>query len=180
MKDNLPSVTQIISPYVDFSMVPEHILNIATDRGKTVHNICAGICQDLWWPNIARTHDCAGYIASFRTWFDSYVEEVIFAEKELVDPIYGFKGHPDFYGRVKSLGMGLIDWKTPVTLYKQWKVQLSAYKKLLDVKKRQVDVIASLQLDPKGGIPKMVRYENSAEDLNIFLGLLNAHNYFAK
>lgn len=173
-----PSVTRILQPYTDFSMVPEYILTRATLRGQEVHRIIAAICQGLWIPPIPP--DLAGYILSFRTWFDAYVEKVIFSEKELVDPVYGFLGHLDFYGRLKSLDMTLIDWKTPLTLYKQWKVQLSAYRRLLDVKKQVVDVIASLQLDPKGGIPKMVRYENSGEDFNIFLGLLNAHNYFGK
>lgn len=176
MKVDLPSVTQIISPYTDFSMVPEHILTWATERGRKVHAICAAICQGLWIPPIPSEY--AGYIASFRTWFDMYVEEVIFVEKELVDPVYGFMGHPDFYGKIKDMSYALLDWKTPITLYKQWKIQLSAYRRLLDVKKYKVDVVASLQLDPRGGIPKMERYENSAEDLNIFLGILNAHNYF--
>ena len=176
MNNNLPSVTQILAPFVNFDNVPEQILTRATERGQNVHTICAAICRGLWLPPIPS--ECAGYIASFRIWFDKYVEEVIFVEKELVDPVYGFLGHPDFYGRLRSLGMALIDWKTPVTLYKQWKVQLSAYRRLLYVETKQVDVVASLQLDPQGGIPKMGRYEDSAEDFNIFLGLLNAHNYF--
>jgi len=180
MKVDLPSVTQILQPYTDFSMVPEHILTQATLRGRDIHAICAAICRGLWFPSLIPEY--AGYILSFRTWFDKYVEEVIFVEKELVDPVYGFLGHPDFYGRVKSLGMALIDWKTPITLYKQWKVQLSAYRRLLKVNidrmPCRIDVVASLQLDPKGGAPKMVRYEDSAEDFNIFLGLLNAHQYF--
>ncbi len=178
MKVDLPSVTQILQPYTDFSMVPEHVLTWATERGRKVHAICAAICRGLWIPPIPL--ECEGYTTSFRSWFERYVEEVIFVEKELVDPVYGFMGHPDFYGKVKSLGMALIDWKTPTALYKQWKVQLSAYERLLGVNNRKADTIASLQLDPKGGAPKMVRYEDSAEDFNIFLGLLNAHNFFAK
>lgn len=173
---NYPRVTEILDPYVDFSMVPEHILTRATEKGRKVHSICAAICQGLWIPPIPS--ECAGYVASFRIWFDEYVEKVIFVEKELVDPVYGYLGHPDFYGRLKSLGMALIDWKTPITIQKAWKVQLSAYRRLLYVETMKVDVVASLQLDPQGGIPKMVRYEDSALDFNIFLSALMCHNYF--
>ena len=176
MTNTYPSVTEILSPYTDFSMVPEHILTRATERGTKVHSICAGICQGLWIPEIPE--ECKGYIVSFQRWFDEYVEEVIFVEKELIDPTYGFMGHLDFFGRLKRLGMALLDWKTPLTLYKAWRLQMVGYNRLLEVEREQVDVVASLQLDPNGGIPKMVRYENSAQDFNIFLGLLNGHNYF--
>lgn len=170
-----PRVTEILSPYIDFSMVPEATLAQAAYRGTQVHSLCAAYAQKLFTPI---PQEYAGYLLSFQKWFDQFVKEVLYVEKELIDPAYGFMGHIDFYGRLKRLCMALIDIKTPITLYKQWKVQLSAYKRLLDVDKKKVDVIASLQLDPKGGIPKMVRYENSAQDLNIFLGILNAHNYF--
>jgi len=171
-----PRVTEIISPYVDFSMVPEHILSGATDRGRKVHSYCAGIAQGIWIPKI--DPECAGYMLSFQRWFDEFVEEVIYVEHELVDPTYGFMGHIDFYGKLRKLGYVLPDWKTPVTTYKAWRLQMAAYKRLLEVDEKPVDVIASLQLDPQGSIPKMTRYENSTQDFNIFLGLLNAHNFF--
>jgi len=176
MNNNYPRVTEILSPYVDFSMVPKHVLTRATERGSKVHSICAGICQGFWVPEIPE--ECKGYIASFQRWFDEYVEEVIFVEKELIDPTYGFMGHLDFFGKLNRLGYALLDWKTPITLYKAWRLQMAGYNRLLEVEKKQVDVVASLQLDPNGGIPKMVRYEHSAQDFNIFLGLLNGHNYF--
>ena len=171
-----PSVTKILSPYTDFSMVPEHVLSRATERGQKVHSICAGICQGLWIPEIPE--ECAGYIRSFQRWFDEFVEEVIFVEKELMDPTYGFIGHLDFYGKLKGLGLALLDWKTPLALYKSWRLQMAGYHRLLEVKQKRVDVVASLQLDAYGKIPRMARYENSAQDFNVFLGLLNGHNYF--
>lgn len=171
-----PRVTEILSPYVDFSMVPEHLLSRATDRGRKVHAIIAAILQGLWYPK--PDPECAGYIASFQTWKEQFVEEVIFVEHEFIDPAYGFMGHIDFFGKLRKLGYGLIDWKTPLALAKAWRLQMVAYHKLLRVNNNPVDVIASLQLKPNGGIPKMVRYEDSAQDFNIFLGLLNAHNFF--
>ena len=158
-------------------MVPEHVLCRATERGRKVHTIIAAMLQNLWHPK--PDPECAGYIASFQTWREQFVEEVIYVEHELVDPIYGFVGHIDFFGKLRKVGYGIIDWKTPVTLQKAWRVQMSAYRHLLDTTGRSMAIIGSLQLNPNGGIPKMVRYENtSAQDFNIFLGLLNAHNYF--
>ena len=158
-------------------MVPEHVQLHATERGSKVHSICAAILQGLWIPRIEP--ELEGYIASFQKWKDQFVEEVIFVEHELVDPTYGFIGHIDFYGKLRKLGYALLDWKTPIALYKAWRLQMSGYDRLLEVAKKVRDVIASLQLKPDGGIPKMVRYENtSAQDFNIFLGLLNGHNYF--
>jgi len=172
-----PRVTDILSPYTDFSMVPDHVLSRATERGRKVHAIIAAMLQDLWIPKI--DPECAGYIASFQIWKEQFVEEVIYVEHEFVDPIYGFLGHVDFFGKLRKLGYALLDWKTPVSLQKAWRLQMAAYKRLLHLADKNMDLTASLQLDPNGGIPKMVRYEDtSAQDFNVFLGLLNAHNFF--
>lgn len=177
MEKDYIRVTEVLAPYVDFSMVPEHILSRATERGRKVHTICAGILQGLWIPPVDPEY--AGYIASFQTWREQFVEEVIFVEHELIDPTYGLIGHIDFYGKLRKLGYALLDWKTPVALYKAWRLQMSGYERLLYVAKKKIDVVASLQLQQDGSIPKMTRYEESyAQDFNIFLGLLNARNYF--
>ena len=174
-----PRVTEIISPYVDFSMVPEHVLSRATERGSKVHIICAALAQKLWVPQEAMLDpECAGYILSFQRWFDDFVEEVIYVEHEIIDTTYGFMGHIDFFGKLRKLGYALLDWKTPITIYKAWRLQMAGYYRLLKEKVKQIDVVASLQLDPNGGVPKMTPYEDSAQDFNIFLGLLNAHNFF--
>jgi len=170
-----PRISTILEPYEDFSMVSEATIVQAQYRGTQVHQYAAAYALKLWVP-IDNTY--TGYFLSFQRWFDKFVKKVIYVEKKLEDPIYGFKGSLDFYGELNSLGMGLIDWKTPLTIYKSWKLRMAAYKRLLDVDKKKVDVVAALQLDPNGGIPKMVRYENSAQDLNIFLGILNGYKYF--
>lgn len=175
MKSELPRISEVIAPYIDFSKVPEYTLERAKSRGTEVHQTCAAYSLGLFH---SIPSEYRGYFTSFQIWFDKYVEEVIYVEKKLEDATYGFRGTLDFYGRLKRLGMTLIDIKTPIILYKQWKVQLSAYKRLLDIDRKKVDVVAALQLDPNGGIPKMVRYEDSAQDFNIFLGILNAHHFF--
>lgn len=172
---NYPRISEVLEPFEDFSMVPETTMAQAQYRGTQVHSATAAYALKLFY---SLPSEYAGYFLSFQTWFDKFVKRVIYVEKKLEDPVYGFMGSLDFYGELNSLGMGLIDWKTPLTIYKSWKLRMAAYRRLLDVDKKKVDVVAALQLDPNGGIPKMVRYENSAQDFNVFLGLLNAHHYF--
>lgn len=168
-----PSVTEILNPYVDFSMVSEHILTRATDRGKTVHSICAGICQGLWIPEVSE--ECEGYIESFQGWFDSQVKEILLVEEELIDEVYSFKGHPDIIVKIPE-GIVLVDLKTPTGLQKAWRLQLAAYLRL--ARKFKPEKAGSLRLNADGKTAKMEWYKDSAQDFNIFLGLLNAHNYF--
>jgi len=172
---NFPSVTQILSPYTDFSMVPEHILSRATERGQKIHAICAAILQGLWVPRIEP--ELAGYIASFQAWKEQFIEEVIFVEHELVDPVYGFIGHPDMIVRAYK-EIILVDLKTPVVLQKAWQLQLSAYLHLARKNGHKPNKAGSLRLTPNGAIPKMQWYLDNANDFNIFLGLLNGFRYF--
>ena len=173
--NDLPRISHIVEPYENFSMVPEATMAQAQYRGTKVHAANAAYALGLFAPILKQY---AGYFLSFQTWFNRFVEEVIYVEKTLKDPVYGFQGTLDFYGKAKYYGLLLCDWKTPLTVYKSWKLRMSAYRRLLEVDKKKADVVAALQLDPNGGIPKMTRYENSAQDFNIFLGLLNAHHYF--
>lgn len=171
----LRRISHILEPYEDFSKIPEHIMAQAQYRGTEVHSVCAAYARKLFY---ALPPEYAGYFLSFQRWFDKFVEEVIYVEKRLEDPVYGFMGHLDFYGRLHCLGMALIDWKTPLTIYKSWRLRMAAYNRLLEVDKKQVDVVAALQLDPNGSIPKMTRYEGtSAQDFNVFLGLLNGYKF---
>ena len=43
----LPSVTQVLSPYTDFSMVPPERLELATGRGIKLHGFVA-VFQDCF------------------------------------------------------------------------------------------------------------------------------------
>ena len=168
-----PSVTQILPP-PDFSKIPEHVLTFATERGTKVHQIVAAIAQRLWVPSIPE--ECQGYVESFRRWFDTYVEEVIYTEQELIDPVYGFMGHVDLVVRMLK-EIVLIDIKTPVMLQKSWQLQLAGYLHLARKNGCKVKKAGSLQLSPQGKVPKMKWYQDSAQDLNVFLGLLNGWKF---
>lgn len=175
-QDNWPTVTQVLSPYVDFSMVPEYVLTRKTEIGRTVHQTCAAIAQNLWIPQ--SPFECVGYIKSFRRFFDKYVVEVVFVEKRFYHPVYQYSGQIDFYGKLINIGFVVLDWKTPITEQKTWCGQMAGYDELVMVNKNHIDKTGALQLDADGGIPKMIWYKQDPNDLNAFLGALTAYNHF--
>lgn len=171
----LPRISNILEPYEDFSMIPEATMAQAQYRGTEVHKACAAYALKIFY---SLPQEYTGFLQSLKRWFDKFVKRVIYVEKRLIDPVYGFTGAIDIYAELYQLGLGLVDYKTPLTQYKSWRLRMSAYKRLLEVDKKKVDVVAALQLDPDGGIPKMTRYEGtSAQDFNIFLGLLNGYKF---
>lgn len=170
-------VTEVIAPWTDFSKVPPDVLQNAATRGTAVHEICARIAAGEFVMGIP--DDLFGYVDSFRQWFDSQVARVILAEERLFDHQWGFSGQIDLVVEAKSDGLvWLVDIKTPVTAYPQWKMQIAAYRNLLMKEKGILPKrTGSLQLDPDGKVPRMKWYEDSATDLNAFLSALNVYRY---
>lgn len=112
MDKNYPSVTQVLKPWSDFSRVDLDLLNMAAARGTEVHSICAAIVQGLWYEE--PRPEVAGYVRSFRDWFESSISEVCWAESKLVDEVYRFTGTPDIVVILKGdSAPSLWDIKTP-------------------------------------------------------------------
>ncbi|MFH2076584.1 MAG: hypothetical protein ABIJ57_14775 [Pseudomonadota bacterium] len=177
----LPTVTETIAPWVDFSRIPLATLQAAADRGTAVHAACANIARAL--PVIGVSVECAGYVASFVGWFDKIVEEALLVEERLFDEANGYCGQIDLLVSTKGGELWLVDLKSPVILSKSWKVQIAAYGRLCDlwsVKNNvNIDRCGSLRLRKDGGIPSMDWYEGSAlQDFNIFLSALNCFRFF--
>jgi len=177
----MESVTQVLSPFTDFSKIKEDVLTRATERGIAVHRACALVARGLWVK--ALPEDCQGYVQSFQKWYDYMVVKVIAVEAELKNEAFGYKGHPDLIAILKGKKYpSIIDYKTPVALRKVWKGQLSAYRDLALADKtliiNHIDGVGSLRLHPDGGTAKMQWYEESAIDFNNFLCALKAYRAF--
>lgn len=172
-----PSVTQIISPWADFSMIKPEVLERATARGTQVHQICSAIALGLWVPSVPE--ECQGYVDSFKRWFE-LVEEVIICEKELINTDLGFKGHPDIVVRYKGeKHVRVVDLKTPLANQKIWRVQIAAYNNLVESCERSdIDKSGTLRLSPDGKLPIYNQYRNLLEDFNIFLSAFNCWRFF--
>ncbi len=177
---DLPSVTQVLSTYTDFSRVDPFVLLHATERGQSVHRISAGIARGLWVPRVPP--DQQGYVESFREWFLTAVERVIFVEKEFICTCHNFVGHPDLGVVLKGdTCITIPDLKTPITEGPTWKGQSGAYLHLVE-EHGGYDLPAlragSLMLDPKGKQAKLIEHTNSATDFNAFVAALTAWRYF--
>ena len=175
-KEMIPSVTQVIAPFADFSGIPEAVLDHACQRGTKVHAACAAIASGLFPVVDAET---AGYVKSFREWFDSTVVVVVGVEMELLDRNLGYTGHLDLLCRIKGdKGLTVCDLKTPVTAHVLWKAQLAAYRHLCETNGYDVRRAFSLRLSREGKVPIVTEYVNHGHDLAGFLAALSAWTYF--
>lgn len=124
-KDQYPSVTTILSPFIDFSKIPPDILEYAKQRGTAVHLFAENHSLGLWQP--LPDDDSGPYCEKFKMWFDENVEQVILVEKRLYSAKFQYQGKPDIYCRIKNLGLTIVDYKNPVQVSKTWAAQVAAY-----------------------------------------------------
>jgi len=175
---NLPSVTQILQPYQDFSKVSPDTLLYASERGRKVHGVCGAIALNLpFLDDMPGDHQ--GYIESFKKWFHSQVREVIGVEIEVTSR-HGYTGHIDLIVRLKNNSICIIDMKTPLAGSLTWKAQIAAYKRAYCGFHGSADCAGTLQLSPHGKTPKMTWLDEKEENQAFlaFLGALNAQLYF--
>ncbi len=173
-----PSVTRVISPWQDFSMIREDVLEAACARGSKVHQICGALALGLWIPVIPA--ELQGYVDSFMGWFSDAVQRVHLAERELVDAQSGYRGHPDLIVTMRGdAAMTLIDLKTPATCQLAWRVQLAAYRNLATINGYPVARVFSLRLRKGGESPLINEYSSTfSHDFAVFLNCLAAWKFF--
>lgn len=175
---SLPSVTQVLAAFTDYSGVPAHVLEAASERGSRVHAICAARIQGLWHQPV--TDDVAGYVKSFDDWARAAIEDVILVEPELEDLALGYCGHLDLICRVQGdEGATIVDLKTPATCMLPWRAQLAAYRNLAEKNGHHISRVFSLRLDKAGGRAKLDEYTGTVRaDFSAFMSALNAYRYF--
>jgi len=171
---NYYTVTQIISPYANFSGIRPSVLEAAAERGTAVHEACAAIALGLF---PVMTDEIRPYIDSFMQWFNLMVEDTLLVEERLVDTSLGYSGQIDLLCHT-SEGLILIDLKTPVAKAKGWRVQLAAYERLCLVNGYHPDKIGSLRLSREGKMARMDYYEGGPTDFKYFLEGLDLYRYF--
>jgi len=178
IQKKLPSVTQILSPWSDFSMIKPEVLANAADRGTRVHQACAAIAQDLFY---RAEDDTAGYIESFKR-AAALVDSFIFIEREFVSKTWGYMGHPDMMVRYKGeASFTLWDLKTPRSHQPTWNAQIAAYVAMVEeTTKADIGRCGCLRLNPDGGNPIFDEI-NPVEKIRAweaFIGSLKAWQYF--
>lgn len=176
-------VTEILEKYVDKENIPPWRWDAAGDRGTRLHKCTANYLRKIWIPKVDL--DVEPYFDSFVAWAREMIQATFLVEKELKDDTYGFYGHPDWAGILKSCPevITVIDWKSPLMEGNTWKLQCGAYHYLVEWYghahwARSVDRCGALMLDPKGKTAKFIDYSDEREMyFNIFLQALNVHRW---
>lgn len=184
-RNGIPSVTEVLGLYADFSMINPAVLAHACERGTKVHTAIAAHLQGLWVP--ALDQEVQQYFNSFRRWADIMLDKVVLIESEGICDCYGYMGHYDSALILKGddpYAVSVLDWKTPVTAQKTWKAQNASYCHLVE-KHSGIDPrfhihrTGSIMLSSKGKTAKI--HENTHEKnecFNAFIAALTAYKFF--
>jgi hypothetical protein len=172
----MDSVTTVLKPWVDFSMIDPDVLNHAAARGTAVHKACTAYAIGYYVPPLSA--EIQGYYDSFREWFIKYVGRVYFVETEFINEQLRVVGHPDMGCKLMDGRDMVVDLKTPATTSKTWAPQLAAYLKL--AKGYAWDGAMVLQLKANGRAARGIVYQYTDEDYAAFISALNCYRYFPR
>lgn len=171
-KTGFPSVTQIISPFID----KEWFTDESRERGSAVHAACASYAMGLFV--VGLPDEWNGYFESFQKWFNLIEPNPIVVETRYVDKKLGYCGQMDLV--FESNERILLDIKTAQQQQKWWILQSSAYKHLFEVNRTErIDSCGCLRLRQDGRMPTFDQHpKDTRPAFNTFLSLLNAHKFF--
>src|SRR5208337_938845 len=112
MTIQLVSVTTVLKPFSDFSMIRAEVLERAGDEGEIVHSLLARHVLGLEIFPDEIIAEVEGYFNSGRRWTDRHLLKALLVEQELRDETQGYIGHPDLIGVLKGdPDPSLWDWK---------------------------------------------------------------------
>lgn len=129
----LPSVTGILkkATLVDFSGIPEDVLEVAREFGSTIHKVCEmedkGILDLSAFTN--PSEPIIPYLEGWRKFLKDTKAEILEIEKPVYSTRWGYAGTPDrvIYLPTKKQ-LAIPDIKTSATLYPSMRIQLAGYK----------------------------------------------------
>jgi hypothetical protein len=124
----VPSVTQVMAPLIDFSMVDPEILEAARQFGQHCHEAChlfdtGELVRDTLDPLLAP------YVDAWGRFLDQSGAVVIASEQSLMHLQLGYAGTPDRVLDWGRFGVAIPDLKFTATVPKTVGVQTAAYAK---------------------------------------------------
>ena len=175
----VPSVTEILKPYQDFSRVNPSDLELAADRGAIIHSALACRAMGLWYEREGIPEGYRGYFDSGCRWLDHYVKEVKIVEQQLVHKVMGFHGTPDIICVLKGdEEQGVWDYKTGALTHPTWEVQLGGYVGLCMANGIPISRAGYVQLRADGKLPKVTDLTSRMYFLwTVFHAFLRVHQF---
>lgn len=169
-----PSVTQVLAPFSDFSMIRPDVLDAAAERGSRLHSLFAAYALGVWVPSIQKNED--GYFESFQKWFDRHVIKIIAIEQRRSSESFNYHGTADLVCMISIPpvvdALAVVDFKTPITESRTWRPQVAAYAHLWGA-----SFGGALMIDPDGRPAKMI-WADCQKDFAAFISALNCYRYF--
>jgi hypothetical protein len=175
------NVTRVLKPLVDYSHIPDAVLETARRKGVAVHRMveldAAGDLDTTTIPDWMQ--GCYRALCRFK---DETGFEVWASERKLYHPNYQYAGTLDLVGLMPKLknaqGPCLVDLKRSFYAGPVIGVQLAAYKEPWDKaegKDMRIRHRFALRLDEDGKY-RLEPFEDTA-DFSVFLSLLTIHNW---
>jgi hypothetical protein len=166
----IPSVTQCLKTagVIDYSMIPQDVLQRAAIRGTAVHKAC-----ELWDLDTLDESSLDAEVGAYLEGYKAFLRDTGFQpariEERIFHPQYRYAGTLDRTGTLKGQ-LVLVDFKTGIMLDGH-RAQLAAYSMALPMPRRYRRF--GLQLTSEGGY-KIHEFpiRDLALDFNVFLGAL--------
>ena len=181
-------VTTPLGVYSDFSHVPQHRMETASDRGTRAHDLFAAYARGLFIPKV--DWDCQGYFKSYTTWYDRHVIRPLLVEERLTDDkVLGVTGQIDLIAELRDIYpdrniLALLDNKTALQQSSTWKAQISTYWMGLAARLlpygSQIEKAGTIRLNPDGKPAKVDWVENPLKEYNAWLNAFYSFKHFVK
>lgn len=172
----LPSVTQVLKPLTDYSVIGAEALEIARQKGiaihKTIELYCAGDLDEDSLPDWLKPILSAWRLFVANTGFNVEGSEV-----RLHHPVFGYAGTFDLIGTTPKNKRWLIDIKRSLYAGRVIGLQLAGYKRTWEHhnKGQRIDNRFALILQESGQY-RLTEF-NDAKDDSVFLAALTMHKW---
>lgn len=175
-----PSVTEVLKviekSYLDAwrhkvgRQEADRVMRNAAAFGTRVHSVAEHVARGGWQVN----GELEPYALAIREFLDTYVDEVLNTELELVSHNMRFGGTVDLYCRLKDGSYAVVDYKTSSQLTREHGLQTAAYALLCRESGKKVNrrIVVRIKKDAPGEY-YCRRYHDHGEDVQAFLSLLN-------
>lgn len=169
----VPSVTKILEPLIDYSMVNQEVLERGRLLGTAVHRMTELHDNDDL-DESSLSPQMLMYLGGWKQFRadTGFVPETI--EKRMYHELYGYSGTSDRTGVIKGK-KAVIDIKKMMTLGAVIGVQLAAYKELHNLNSEGITERYALGLRPDGTYRLQAFTGN--KDFSVFVSLLTIYNW---